>query len=97
MKKREVKELVVSIEEELSITPSVAAEDRITDAVEVMLNNDLTRIAVIQEDKVMGMIRLEDALKAIGLEGDIDGNATKTVVSQGHKIVIQSTSEQQDT
>ena len=92
MKTREVKELVVSIEENLLITPSVAAEDRITDVVETMLNNDLTRIAVVRENKVIGMIRLEDALKAIGLEGDMDEKGTKTVVRHGRKIAINRTS-----
>jgi signal-transduction protein with cAMP-binding, CBS, and nucleotidyltransferase domain len=34
-----------------------------------MLKNDLRRIAVTNRGMVVGMIRLEDALKKVGLQG----------------------------
>ncbi|MBW2647122.1 MAG: CBS domain-containing protein [Deltaproteobacteria bacterium] len=93
MKKHEVNEIIVPIETNLSIKPSVSAEDKITDAIEIMLKNDLNRIAVTQENRVMGMIRLEDAMKKIGLEGDLKAQRAKIVVRQGRKFIIDGPNE----
>ena len=93
MKKHEVKEIIVPIDENFSIKPSVTAEDSITEAIEILLNNDLKQIAVTRKDTVVGMIRLEDALKAIGLEGDLKAKGTKIVVIHGRKIVINRTNK----
>jgi predicted transcriptional regulator len=95
MKKHEVKEIIVPIDKNLSIKPSVAAEDSITEAIEILLNNDLKQIAVTRKDVVVGMIRLEDALKTIGLEGDLKAKGTRVVVIQGRKIVINRINEQE--
>ncbi len=95
MKKHEVKEIIVPIDKKLSIKPSVAAEDSITEAIEILLNNDLKQIAVTRKDAVVGMIRLEDALKTIGLEGDLKAKGTRVVVIQGRKIVINRINEQE--
>jgi hypothetical protein len=35
------------------------------------------------------MIRLEDALKKVGLEGDIELKGKRTVVFQGRKITLE--------
>lgn len=94
MKKHEVNEIIVSIEENLSLKPSVSAEDKITDAIEVMLKNDLNRIAVIQEGTIVGMIRLEDALKKVGLEGDLKVQKARVVVRQGRKLVLDGTTNE---
>ena len=95
MKKHEVKEIIVPIDKNLSIKPSVAAEDSITEAIEILLNNDLKQIAVTRKNVVVGMIRLEDALKTIGLEGDLKAKGTRVVVIQGRKIVINRINEQE--
>lgn len=95
MKKHEVKEIIVPIDKNLSIKPSVAAEDSITEAIEILLNNDLKQIAVTRKDAVVGMIRLEDALNTIGLEGDLKAKGTRVVVIQGRKIVINRINEQE--
>ena len=95
MKKHEVKEIIVPIDKNLSIKPSVAAEDSITEAIEILLNNDLKQIAVTRKDAVVGMIRLEDALKTIGLEDDLKTKGTRVVVIQGRKIVINRINEQE--
>ncbi len=93
MKKHEVNEIIVPIEANLSINPSVSAEDKITDAIEIMLKNDLSRIAVTQGNMVVGMIRLEDAMKKIGLEGDLKAQRVKIVVRQGRKFIIDGPNE----
>ena len=95
MKKHEVKEIIVPIDKNLSIKPSVAAEDSITEAIEILLKNDLKQIAVNRKDVGVGMIRLEDALNTIGLEGDLKAKGTRVVVIQGRKIVINRINEQE--
>jgi len=84
MEKLKVKEI-----ENLSTRPSVSVEDKITDAIEVMLKNNLDRIAVTSKDKILGMIRLEDALKVIGLEDDLKKKAAKIIIRHGRKIIIE--------
>ncbi len=88
MKKHEVKEIIVPINKNLAVKPSVTAEDNITEAIEILLKNDLKQIAVTGKDVVIGMIKLEDALKAIGLEGDLKTKETKIVVVHGRKIAV---------
>ena len=90
MKKHEVKKIIVPINKNLAVKPSITAEDNITEAIEVLLKNDLKQIAVTEKDVVVGMIRLEDALKAIGLEGDLKTKETKIVVVHGRKIAVRN-------
>lgn len=94
MKKHEVKDIIVPIDKNLAAKLSVAEKDNITEAIEVLLNNDLKQIAVTRKDVVVGMIRLEDALKEIGLEGDLKSKGTRIVVVHGRKIVIKAINEQ---
>jgi len=89
MEKLTVKEITLLMDENLSTKPSVSVEDRITDAIEVMLKNDLDRIAVTSKDKILGMIRLEDALKVIGLEDALKKKTAKIIIRHGHKIIIE--------
>jgi len=71
MEKLKVKEITLLMDENLSKRPSVSVDDKITDAIEVMLKNDLDRIPVTSKNEILGMIKLEDALKVIGLEDDL--------------------------
>ena len=89
MEKLKVKEITLLMDENLSNRPSVSVEDKITDAIEVMLKNDLDRIAVTSKDKILGMIKLEDALKVIGLEDDLKKKAAKIIIRHGRKIIIE--------
>ena len=82
MEKLKVKDITLLMDENLSIRPSVSVEDKITDAIEVMLKNDLDRIAVTSKDKILGMIKLKDALKVIGLEDDLKKKAAKIIIEQ---------------
>ena len=88
MGKLSVEKIVVPLEKELPPEPFVRPQDRITDALEVMLKNDLKRIAVKKGTDVIGMIRLEDALKQVGLEGNLNKEETQSVVIHGRKIVV---------
>ncbi|MBC8199143.1 MAG: CBS domain-containing protein [Desulfobacteraceae bacterium] len=89
MEKLKVKEITLLIDENLSTEQSVSVEDKITDAIEVMLKNDLDCVAVTSKDKILGMIKLEDALKVIGLEDDLKKKAAKIIIVQGRKIIIE--------
>ena len=89
MEKLKVKEITLLMDENLSTRPSVSVEDKITDAIEVMLKNNLDRIAVTSKDKMLGMIKLEDALKVIGLDDDLKKKAAKIIIRHGHKIIIE--------
>ncbi len=89
MEKLKVKDITLLMDENLSIRPSVSVEDKITDAIEVMLKNDLDHIAVTSKDKILGMIKLKDALKIIGLEDDLKKKAAKIIIRHGRKIIIE--------
>jgi signal-transduction protein with cAMP-binding, CBS, and nucleotidyltransferase domain len=88
MKRLAVEAIIVPVEGEVALKPSVGPEDSITDAMEVMLKNDLKRIAVTRGDQLLGMIRLEDALKKVGLEGGLKSKEKRSIVIQGRKITL---------
>jgi CBS domain-containing protein len=54
--------------EDLAPTPCVSAGEKITRAIELMLHHNVSRIAVVSNRRVIGMIRLEDAFQEIGLD-----------------------------
>ena len=88
MKKLAVETIIVPVAQDLPLEPSVAPGDRITEALEVMLENDAKRIAVTQGDKVVGMITLKDALEKVGLGKGKKPEGPKSLVFQGRKIVV---------
>lgn len=51
----------------VSLKVTVAPEDRLTHAVKRMLLHNSRIIAVLQKDLPVGILRLEDALKQLGL------------------------------
>ena len=52
----------------LPLDPAVTVEDRITRAIELMVKHNLRCIAVLRNRRPIGMIRLEDAFNALGLQ-----------------------------
>ncbi|GEM_PF-830825 len=94
MKKHEVKEIIMPADNDLATGPSVHAEDNITEAIEVLLNNNLKKIAVTRKNAVIGMIKLEDALEIIGVESDLKTSGKRIVVIHGRKIEIKRIDEQ---
>ena len=68
MRSRKVDAIIVPYTEELPLTPSVAIGEKITRAIELMLNHNVSRIAVVRNQRAIGIIRLEDALQEMGLE-----------------------------
>jgi hypothetical protein len=64
---RKVGEIVRPPAEGIPPTPCVAMGDPIMRAIELMLKNDLSRMAVTGCQGLIGHIRLEDALNHLGL------------------------------
>ncbi|PIZ21035.1 MAG: hypothetical protein COY50_01595 [Deltaproteobacteria bacterium CG_4_10_14_0_8_um_filter_43_12] len=46
----------------------MALDDKIVQAIELMVNNDLKCIAVIENQQPVGMVCLKDALQEMGLQ-----------------------------
>jgi hypothetical protein len=62
-----VKEIVRPPVEGLPPAPVIGMNEPVTYAVELMLNNDRKEIAVVGRCGVIGHVRLEDALRHLGL------------------------------
>jgi predicted transcriptional regulator len=68
MRSCNVDSIIVPYTEDVPLTPSVTIGEKITRSIELMLNHNLSRIAVVRNRRAIGIIRLEDALQEIGLE-----------------------------
>jgi predicted transcriptional regulator len=64
---KKVRELIRPFRESIPLDPCVMADDKITRAISLMIDNEVKRIAVVRNDKPIGFIRLEDALEVLGL------------------------------
>jgi len=71
MRQKKVLEIVVPYQEGMPNHPAVTMNDKIIDAVELMVNNGLHQIAVVRNNRPVGMIRLEDAFRKLGLQGTV--------------------------
>jgi CBS domain-containing protein len=68
MTTRPIDPIIRPCTEDLPLEPSVGIGDKLTRAIELMVSHNLIRIAVVRNQRLIGMIRLEDAFKQIGLE-----------------------------
>ncbi len=76
MRRTKIDEILLPYEEGVPLDPSVKIGDKIITAIEVMVGKNLKQIAVVRNQRPVGMIRLEDAFKKIGLtmvEGQASG------------------------
>jgi CBS domain-containing protein len=67
MKRKRVSEILQPYREGLPLVPSVSMDDRIIHAIELMVNNNLKCVAVLKNQRPVGMVRLEDAFQKLGL------------------------------
>jgi predicted transcriptional regulator len=67
MRRRRVDEILQPYEEGVPLYPCVEMGERIIDAIQVMVTNDLKTLAVTINKRPVGMVRLEDAFKKVGL------------------------------
>jgi CBS domain-containing protein len=68
MKTRTVRAIILPYLEGIPLDPAVTTEDRISRAIELMVQNDLKCLAVVRHRKPIGMIRLADAFQELGLK-----------------------------
>lgn len=64
---KKVRELIRPIRAGLPPAPYVTADDKITRAIKLMLDNEVKRIVVVRNNRPIGFILLEDAFEAVGL------------------------------
>jgi predicted transcriptional regulator len=67
MRRRKVDEILRPYENGVPLEPSVKIGDKIITAIELMVRNNLKQVSVVRNQRPIGMIRLEDAFKKIGL------------------------------
>jgi len=67
MKTRTVSAIIQPFKEGLPLHPSVTTEEKITRAIELMVTCNLKCIAVTRGDRPIGLIRLADAFREMGL------------------------------
>ena len=68
MERKKIDEILLPYKEGIPLHPRVRISDRIIHAVELMVNNNMTYIAVIKNNRPIGMLRLEDAFRKLGLQ-----------------------------
>lgn len=68
---KKVWEIVHPPIEGMADSPAVSMSDSVMRAVELMLKNDLTAIAVIAGGRMIGHIRLNEALTHLGLRSPV--------------------------
>ncbi len=68
MRSCRVDTILLPLPHELPAEPCVAAGEKISRAIEVMVSHNLDRIAVVRNRRAIGMIRLQDAFHEVGLE-----------------------------
>ncbi|KAF0122357.1 MAG: Uncharacterized protein FD151_811 [bacterium] len=68
MKEKKVKDILLPFKEGIPLCPSVTLNDKIVQAIELMVNNNLKCIAVIENQRPVGMVCLKDALQEMGLQ-----------------------------
>jgi predicted transcriptional regulator len=67
MRRTKIDEILLPYEDGLPLDPSVKIGDQIITAIELMVGMNLKQIAVVRNQRPVGMVRLEDAFKKIGL------------------------------
>ena len=67
MHTKKVKSILLPYWKEMPTDYTVIPEDKVIYAVELMVDHNMKTIAVVRNGRPIGMIRLEDALKKLGL------------------------------
>jgi predicted transcriptional regulator len=67
MRRRKVDEILLPYEEGVPVDPSVRIGDSIITAIELMVGKNLKQVAVLRNQRPVGLVRLEDAFKKMGL------------------------------
>ena len=68
MKTATVQKILLPYHSDIHLSPSVLVNDKITRAVQLMLESGLDHMVVIRNHKPIGMVKLQDALQVLGIE-----------------------------
>ena len=68
MRKKTVKEIVLPYKDGILLNPYVTMDDRIVDAIELMVKNNRKTIAVVRNKRPVGVVYLGDAFQKLGLQ-----------------------------
>ena len=69
MRCKTVQDILLPYKEGTPLNPSVSLEDKISRAIELMVTHNSHCIAVIRNNRPVGMVRLQDAFEKVGLQG----------------------------
>ncbi len=67
MRQKCVDEILLPLKTGTPDHPAVAINDKITRAIELMVTHNISYIIVTRNNRPIGMVRLDDAFKMIGL------------------------------
>jgi CBS domain-containing protein len=67
MKRKTVEAVLLPLTDNIPTTPCVGTATKITQAIEIMIERNVNKIMVVRDDKPVGVIHLEDAMKELGL------------------------------
>jgi len=62
-----VREILIPLSGDLPLTPSVHIDDPVSKAIEVMVNHNVSIIAVLRNARPVGLVRLQDAFAFVGI------------------------------
>ena len=68
VQKKKVFEILLPYRKNIPLSPALPADEKISRAIQIMLENDVQYMVVVRKRKPIGMVRLEDALHALGLQ-----------------------------
>jgi predicted transcriptional regulator len=68
MRRRRVDEILQPYEDGVPLDPCVEMGERIIDAIQLMVANNVKCLAVTINKRPVGMVRLDDAFKKVGLQ-----------------------------
>ena len=60
-------EILIPFSGDLPLTPSVHIDDPVSKAIEVMVNHNVSIIAVLRNTRPVGQVRLQDAFAFVGI------------------------------
>ncbi len=68
METQKIDEILLPYQQEIPLHPSVVVGDKIIHAIQLMVENNMKYIAVVKNNRPVGMLRLEDAFRKLGLQ-----------------------------
>jgi len=67
LRRKKVKDIILPLKGDIPLYPSVTMTDLITSAIELMVKNERKNIIVVQNNRPVGIVRLADAFRKVGL------------------------------